>query len=85
MIRLDIDAPDETRASVAFNDDAYGMLIRAAKAREDARNFRWIAELIRKGAFGAAQKPNAERAAGALCSLADQFEMAADGRNPQAR
>ena len=64
MIRLGIDAPNETRASVAFNDDAYGVLILAAKAREDARNFRWIAELIRKGEFGAALKPNAERAAG---------------------
>ena len=85
MIRLEIDAPDETRASVAFNGDGYGVLILGDKAREDARNFRWIAELIRKGAFGAAQKPNAERAAGALCSLADQFEMAADGRSPRAR
>jgi alkyl sulfatase BDS1-like metallo-beta-lactamase superfamily hydrolase len=85
MIALDIEAPEAMRASVAFNGDVRGVLILAAKAREDARNFRWIAELIRKGAFGAAEKPNAERAAGALASLADQFEMAADGRNPQAR
>jgi len=85
MIRLDIDAPDETRASVAFNGDACGVLILAAKAREDARDFRWMAELIRKGEFGPALKPNAERAAGALASLADQFEMAADGRSPRAR
>jgi hypothetical protein len=84
MIRLDIDAPNETRASVAFNRDAYGVLILGAKAREDARNFRWIAELIRKGGFGA-QQPNAERAARALRTLADQFEMAADGRDPRAR
>jgi alkyl sulfatase BDS1-like metallo-beta-lactamase superfamily hydrolase len=85
MIALDIEAPEAMRASVAFNGDVRGVLILAAKAREDARNFRWIAELIRKGAFGAAEKLNAERAAGALASLADQFEMAADGRNPQAR
>ena len=85
MIRLGIDAPNETRASVAFNDDAYGVLILAAKAREDARSFRWIAELIRKGEFGVALKPNAERAASALRALADQFELAADGRNPRAR
>ena len=85
MIRLGIDAPNETRASVAFNGDAYAVLILAGKAREDARNFRWIAELIRKGAFGAAVKPNAERAASTLRALADQFELAADGRNPRAR
>jgi hypothetical protein len=84
-MRLDIVAPHATRASVAFNGGAHGVLILAAKAREDAKNFRWIAELIRKGEFGAALKPNAGRAAGALASLADQFEMAADGRNPQAR
>ena len=82
MIRLE--APDETRACVAFDGETYGVLILGAKAREDARNFRWIAELIRKGEFGA-QKPNAERAASALRALADQFELAADGRNPRAR
>ena len=85
MIRVGIEAPDETRASVAFNGDGYGVLILGAKAREDARNFRWIAELIRKGEFGAALKPNAERAVGALRALADQFDVAADGRNPHAR
>jgi len=85
MIRLGIDAPNETRASVAFNGDAYAVLILAGKAREDARNFRWIAELIRKGELGAALKPNAERAASTLRALADQFELAADGRNPRAR
>jgi hypothetical protein len=85
MIDLAIDAPNETRASVAFSDGACGVLILGAKAREDARNFRWIAELIRKGEFTAAVKPSAERAASALRALADQFDLAADGRNPRAR
>ena len=85
MIVLDIDAPQATRASVAFNGDARGLLIRADKAREDAKNFRAIAALIRQGEFGSATlRANAERAAGALAALADQFDQAADGRNPRA-
>jgi hypothetical protein len=86
MIVLGIDAPDKTRACVAFNGDARGVLILAGKAREDARNFRAIAELLRKAQFASpAPRTHAERAASALISLADQFDMAADGRNPQAR
>lgn len=86
MIVLDIDAPQRTRACMAFNGDARGMLIRADKAREDARNFRAVAALLRKAPFAApALQSEAARAASALCALADQFDMAADGRNPQAR
>jgi hypothetical protein len=52
----------------------------------DIDNFRAIAQLIRKGEFRAATlQANAKRAAGALGSLAGQFDLAADGRNPQVR
>ena len=82
---LGIDAPERTRASVAFKDGAHGLLITADKARHDAALLRVAADLLKLAQFGAgATRANAERAAGALRSLAEQFEMAADGRDPQA-
>jgi len=84
MIALGIDAPERSRVCVAFND-ARGLLISADKARGDAMLFRTAADLIGKAQFGGATKANAERAIGALRALAGQFEMAADGRDPQAQ
>ena len=86
MITLGIEAPQRSRMSVAFNGDAHGLMITADKARGDAWLFRTIADLLKLAQFGSgATKQNAERAVDALRSLAEQFEMAADGRDPQAR
>lgn len=86
MITLNIDAPETSRAAVTFNGDKRGLLTTAEKAQADAKNFRWIADIISQGQFGAgAAQENAARARGALITLADQFDAAANGDHPQAQ
>jgi hypothetical protein len=83
---LDQDAPERSRSLVTFRGGKTGILIAADKAGDDASTFRFVADLIAKGSFsGSANKANADRAMGALRSLADQFDAVAAGEEPQAK
>jgi hypothetical protein len=77
MISIDQDPPNRTRSAATFKGDVRALVISADKARSDAEIFRAAAAFMDG-------KPNGANFAGALRSLAHQFEQAANGLDPQA-
>ena len=76
-IKLDIDGPTQTRATVTFKNwgDEHGLVIRQEKLQQDAKNFRRIAKLL------SASNETGESAimAQMLMTMADQWQNASCG------
>lgn len=80
MKTIDDAAPEGSRACVKFGEGEPGMIISGEKLRQDAEVFRQIATAIETG-----RTKEFERSIGALRSMADQYEMAANGEEPRAK
>jgi hypothetical protein len=77
----DHEGPLQTRAAVKFKNwsDGYGLVIRKEKLAQDAKNFRAIAKLL-----GANQDHEHQTYSQMLMTMADQFQNASCGYDPQA-